>query len=662
MPARFRRVCLVGLLLCGLTGCDWNRPSEPLKVAVMDPLAADLACACVGGYAQRDYHVLGAYLSNRLDRPIRIVFGDSLDRARLQLGGKTPDLVVGKESVVEFDASQSDLDLQPLCRLTGRSGEVTQTGLFVIQSDDPADKLADLAGRKMLFGPPDSDEKHAAALEALTAIGVALPLELEERGACGDSAIEVAESTLKPGPVAVISGYALPLLEGCGSIERGELRVLARTRPVPFITAFVTHHVSKETRGQLRDVLLSMGDRPALLQAMESRDGFVPWGSPEWTDWRGLNRDGLADRLPDELPDQPVILWKRALAAPGMSGPAATRELVLLAERDPFDTRDVFRCFRASDGETLWAFSYDAKGCLDYGNSPRATPVLVKDRAYVLGAHGELHCLNLKDGTIVWRRHLVADLGGVLPVWGYCSTPLVLNDRIIVNPGGAQSSLVALNRHTGDVLWRAPGANAAYGSFIVGDFGGRRQIVGYDADSLGGWSPDTGRRIWKLAPAIDGDFNVPTPLDINGRLLVATENNGTRLHGFDQRGRIIETPVAANKELAPETSSMVALHDRLFGTGSDLRCLDLNDGLKELWKAESLDIGQHASLIAAGNRVLIFSHYGELLLIDASTPDLRILSRRRMFDEGDEVYAHPALSHGRLFLRNETSLLCVAME
>ncbi len=146
-----------------------------------------------------------------------------------------------------------------------------------------------------------------------------------------------------------------------------------------------------------------------------------------------------------------------------------------------------------------------------------------------------------------------------------CSTPLVVDDLLIVNPGGTNASLVALDCATGRTRWTTPGLPAAYSSFICGEFGGRRQIVGYDQHSLGGWDVKTGKRLWQLVPPAEGDFNVPTPIAVDGGVVVSTENNGTRLYRFDESGRIISKPAAEFADLSPDTVSPVVTCGRVFG-------------------------------------------------------------------------------------------------
>ena len=127
------------------------------------------------------------------------------------------------------------------------------------------------------------------------------------------------------------------------------------------------------------------------------------------------------------------------------------------------------------------------------------------------------------------------------------------------------------------MIWKTPGGPPGYGSLILGTFGGVRQIVGHDADSLGGWDPNTGQRLWTLVPEKKGDYNVPTPIDVFGRLLVATENNGTRLYNFSPNGQIRPVPVEQTHALAPDTSTPVVVDGLVFGCFHGLFCLDPND-------------------------------------------------------------------------------------
>jgi len=635
-----------------------NHAQPPcLRILVMDPLAAPLACACVGGYAQRKYEHLAAFLEHRLETPVQLVFGEGLQAAD-KLGGP-PDLVIGKWSVVRFDAARRRMGLRPIALLTDKQGDTTLRGVFVVRSDDPAKTIADLKGRSILFGPEEAAEKHAAALAALDEQGVPLPAKLLTRPSCTTAGVAVTE---KEADAAAISSYALALLEGCGSIEKGSLRVVGTTAPVPFVAVFAGEGVSPQAERAILDDLLAVGAEPALLAALESKDGFVklPPLAESWADWRGPRRDGLSPSVPAALPSQKRLLWMQPLAGPALSGVAVAGHNVLVADKSPDGKSDVFRCLDAESGTPLWSLSYPAEGEMDFTNCPRAMPVVCDGLAYLLGAFGHLHCVKLDTGEVVWKRHLAADFGAKRPTWGYAATPLAVDDLLIVNPGAKGASLVALNRRTGKVVWKSPGRSAAYSSFILATFGGVRQIVGYDATSLGGWDPKTGRRLWELVPPVEGDYNVPTPIALGDKLLVATENNGTRLYAFGPGGAIRPQPVAANAGLEPDSSTPVVVDGLVFGCSGRLTCLDAAS-LKKLWDAaDKAAYDDHATLIGGQGRVLVATVQGELILVQASRGRYEVVSRLRLF-ENAEMWAHPALVGNRLYLRTRSALLCVLL-
>jgi outer membrane protein assembly factor BamB/ABC-type phosphate/phosphonate transport system substrate-binding protein len=673
---------LVALILAGsiAAGSAFAKPKEPVTLVVMDPLAKELACACVKGFGQRDYRKLAARLEKAIKQPVKIEFSDDLAET---LAGTNPGrevIVIGDQSLVADGAKKAGLKSHPVCDLTDVDGNTTLPALFIVRSDDPAKELKNLAGRKILFGLADADEKHAAALSALRDAGVE-PATISQRGSFSDAALDVLDSQSSPALVAVIPGYAMRLLEGCGSVKPGSLRVIGKTRPVPFIAVFVSDSIPAEKEEKLVAALLSIKSDAKFLNAMESRDGFIPCKGKEsagpragansgpvlrsafdeggWPDWRGPNRDGHVAQLPSRLPSTPKFLWKKGAMNGSLAGLSIDGKRLILAERDFADENDLYRCLDANNGELLWLAQFPARGKLDYGQSPRATPIIHARNAYLLGAFGDLRCVNITDGKLNWQRNLPRDFQAQLPTWGMTSTPLIVDDELIVNPGGTNASLVALDPATGRTLWTSPGPPAAYSAFICGDFGGRRQIVGYDRQSLGGWDVKTGQRLWKLVPPVEGDFNVPTPIAVDGALLVFTENNGTRLYRFDDSGRIISKPAAEFADLAPTTATPVVTRDRVFGAHSGLHCLDIQKGLKSIWHADIESLGEHASFLADNDRVLVLTFGGELLLLDARADNCSIISRMRLFGDDVEVYSYPALVGQRLYARGGSSVVCV---
>ncbi|MDB6067646.1 MAG: WD40-like repeat-like protein [Pedosphaera sp.] len=676
-PSNFNSVFRVGtivlaLLLAadGLLAEPSKRGPESILLVVMDPLAKELACACVKGYAQRDYRKLAARLEKAVKQHVTIEFSDDLAESMAGLSPAREVIVVGDQSLVTHGAEKAGLKCHSVCELTGLDGNTTLTASFIARSDDSTKDLKDLGGRKVFVGLAETDDKYAATLAALRDAAVEPPARPEKRASYSDAALDMLDSQLTPPPVAVIPSYALPLLESCGSVKPGNLKVIGKTQPVPFITVFVANAIPAEKQEKILKVLLSIKGDAKMLKALESRDGFRPVNAqdpggpkvsagPYWPDWRGPGRDGHVPRLPARLPSTAKFVWKKAAMDGSLAGLSISGERLILAERDFAEEHDVYRCLNADNGELLWGIKFPASGKLDYGQSPRATPVIHEGKVYLLGAFGDLRCVNLTDGKVIWERNLPHVFKTPVPTWGMCSTPLVVDDLLIVNPGGTNASLAALDCATGSTRWTTPGFPAAYSAFICAEFGTRRQIVGYDQHSLGGWDVKTGKRLWQLVPPTEGDFNVPTPVAVDGGVLVSTENNGTRLYHFDQSGLIISPPAVAFAGLSPTTTSPVVTCGRVFGAHPDLCCLDVRNGLKPVWHREEESLGDHITLIADDQRVLVITLGGELILLDAKADSCVILSRLRIFEGDVEVYSHPALVGTRLYARGGSSVVCL---
>jgi ABC-type phosphate/phosphonate transport system substrate-binding protein len=279
---------LLATTLCVLLGgtplgAEETKVVGPLVLVVMDPLAKPLSCPCVAGYAQRDYEKLGEALESALGREVKIVFNESLVAALKKIDSKHADLVIGKQSVILHDAKAASLDLKKVAMLTGKDGLTTQRGLVVVAATDPAKKLADLKDYRVFFGPEECDEKHTAALRLLKEHGIGKPARLETAVACDEGALNILELAGKDiRGCAVISSYAKPLLEGCGQVPKGALRVVGETEEVPFIAAYVNAALDTEQQIAISDAVLKSTARDVPLRiALETKRGFVAADEPQ---------------------------------------------------------------------------------------------------------------------------------------------------------------------------------------------------------------------------------------------------------------------------------------------------------------------------------------------------------------------------------------------
>ncbi|QDU78634.1 ABC transporter, phosphonate, periplasmic substrate-binding protein [Polystyrenella longa] len=276
-----QRLLNAGLVLCGLMfllplhSSAAETEKQPLNLIVMDPLAAPLACDCVKGYAQRKYEKLAEHLETELDRPVNVSWGASLEIALKEKTVAGADLIIGKDSVVRYDSAKAKIDVQPVACLAGKDGGVTQSGLIVVRAKDAAQSVGDLKGYRLFFGPKENEEKYAAPMKLLQAANVTLPEKIETYPACSDAATALLELDKDIQAAAVISSYAEPLLEGCGSVKKGDLRVVGESESVPFVTAFVNQELSTAEQDQIKQALFDMIDHPELLRSLETSIGFL---------------------------------------------------------------------------------------------------------------------------------------------------------------------------------------------------------------------------------------------------------------------------------------------------------------------------------------------------------------------------------------------------
>ncbi|MFT4689187.1 MAG: outer membrane protein assembly factor BamB [Limisphaerales bacterium] len=654
---------LLATLLCLPAARSLAQSAPALTVLVMDPLALQLSCACVDGTGQRRYSQLADHLEKSLGRSIRLIFDESLALA-LNRAPNGIDLVIGKDAMVRFDATATGTHLRPVAALTDRRKRTVFSGVFVVHKDSGLSALKQLAGSHIALGPIEDEETNGAARATLAQAGVSR-VRFTVCGSIDSAALMVHDGEAD---AAVVSDFLPPLLEGCGKLEKGTIEVIGSTGEIPFIRIFAADSISSEFEEKLFLALKNAGKKPRLLAALESGSGFQSVRRPEthavfeWHDWRGPNRRGMAPQIPSRLPAKPKRLWTHQSTGPAVSGVAADRNIVIVADKTADNETDVFACIDADTGKTRWALRYAAPGDMEYSNAPRATPVIHEGLVYLQGAMGHLHCVDLKSGKIIWKKNIFTDFGSERLNWGASVPPLVVAGKLIINPGAESASVVALDRKTGTVIWKTPGHAAAYSAFVVEQFAGVRQIVGYDSAGLGGWDPSNGKRLWELVPPAGSDFNVLTPVILGQQILLGSENNGTRLYGFDKSGRIINSPVARNDDLAPDTCTPVVVDGKIYATAyGELFCVRLQD-MKTLWKVADDMFYDHSTVIGGSDRVLVWTMSGDLLLLDATVNRYEVVSHIKPFgpDPLDSM-SHPAFVGDRIYLRSKDEVVAFSL-
>lgn len=247
--------------------------SKSLTMVVMDPLAAPLGCDGVKGYANRQYQRLGEVLESRLNTKVKVYWSDSLITLQEKEPTLVPDIVIGKYSVVESHGDQLHHKLRPFASLTDTEGTMTQRGLFVVRAESDFASVIELEEAIVFFGPEDCAEKCSSPKALLDKLGVETSRDSKTFQSCSEAAKALLALPKDSRAAAVISSYAAPLLEGCGTIKKGDLRVVGQTDELPFVTTFVNELLSKQQQTTVQTTILAIDDAK-LLKSLESSKGF----------------------------------------------------------------------------------------------------------------------------------------------------------------------------------------------------------------------------------------------------------------------------------------------------------------------------------------------------------------------------------------------------
>ncbi len=371
----------------------------------------------------------------------------------------------------------------------------------------------------------------------------------------------------------------------------------------------------------------------------------VPGAQASWPGFRGSGRDGVIRGVrisTDWSESPPVELWRRPVG-PGWSSFAVRGGLVYTQEQ--LGEHEVVTAYGATTGKPVWrhrdvARFYEAQG----GGGPRATPTVEGNRVYTLGATGILNALDADDGELVWSRDVATDAGSEVPYWGFSSSPLVVDDLVVVDGG----KLIAYDRITGEPRWFGPESTTTYSSPHLVTLDGVPQILFLRAGGSTSLLPSDGSLLWEHAwPG----FTVAQPaMTPDGDILMGANQYGTRRitvtqgsDGWSAEERWTST------ELKPYFNDFVLHEGHAYGfDGRILAGIDLETG-ERAWKGSRYGHGQLV-LLADQDLLLVLSERGELALVSATPEGFTELGRVPALD--GKTWNHPVLVGDLLLVRN----------
>jgi len=373
----------------------------------------------------------------------------------------------------------------------------------------------------------------------------------------------------------------------------------------------------------------------------------------DWPQWRGPNRDGISKEtgLLKQWPATgPALVWKATGAGGGYSSLAISGgRIFTMGVRAG---RENVIAFDVATGKELWATPHGAVFSNDRGDGPRGTPTVDGDRLYALGGNGDLSCMDTKTGKIVWTLNILQKFGGENPKWGISESPLVIGEKVLVNPGGPNASVMALNKKDGTVIWKTQSDQAGYSSAMPVQIGGTTQIVFFTDQRALGVDLKDGKFLWSYPKASNNVANVATPIVRGNRVFVSSDyGTGAALVEIKADGTAQE--VYFTKEMRNHHSSSILIGDYLYGFSSGILTAMRFDTGAVAWKDRSVGKG---SLVYADGNLYAFSENGVVGLIEATPTGYVEKGRFRIQQDSLPTWTHPVIAGGRLYLRDQNTI------
>ncbi len=405
----------------------------------------------------------------------------------------------------------------------------------------------------------------------------------------------------------------------------------------------------------------------------------------DWPQWQGPDRNAISSEhglLQKWSKEGPPLAWKVKGLGGGYSAPSIAAGRIFGMSNRGND--EVVWALSEMDGKELWATRLGSalRQRQPQGKEgPACTPTVDGERLYVLGMGGDLACLQVSDGKVLWQRSLTRDLGGRVPTWSYRESPLVDGDKVICTPGGPDAALAALDKLTGKTIWKSQvpgsagggggrGSGAAYASAIAIDFEGQRQYVQLTARTLMGVAAADGKVLWRYdKPANRTAINCSTPIYHDGRVFAASAYGAggglvklTKVAG----GGIKADEVYFTKKMQNHHGGMIVLDGFLYGAnggneGGFLLCLDFQTG-KVLWderdKPGRTGV-KKGSVALADGRIYYRQEDGTMLLFEPSPKQYLERGRFRQPERSEApAWTHPVIANGKLYVRDQDVLFC----
>ncbi|MDX2429683.1 MAG: PQQ-like beta-propeller repeat protein [Bacteroides sp.] len=375
------------------------------------------------------------------------------------------------------------------------------------------------------------------------------------------------------------------------------------------------------------------------------------------THWRGPTGNGIYSEsgLMTSWPvDGPEVLWAYEQLGIGHSSPVVSQGF-LYTSGMVGETGMLFKF--DLEGNLIWKKPYGPEFNSSY-TGPRGAPVVVGDHIYLESGTGELYCLTAGDGSIIWKKDLFKDFDGKNITWGVNETPLVDGDIIYATPGGKNNNVVALDRHSGDMVWSSKGKGelSAYCSPLMILHNGRKILVTHTASHLIGLDAGSGDLLWAQKQPNEYGVHANTPVYHNGVIFYFSgygQGGGSLVLSMD--GSSI-TQSWFSKKLDSRMGGAVLVDGYIYMSGDyarEWRCVEWETG-KEMYASSELGKGV---VIYADGMLYCYTDRGELALVKADPSGFKVISKTKVMKGSEQHWAHPMIHEGVLYVRHGSAII-----
>jgi len=384
----------------------------------------------------------------------------------------------------------------------------------------------------------------------------------------------------------------------------------------------------------------------------------------EWTQWRGPARDGFvsAKNAQATWPEKLDRAWRVEIGE-GYSSPVVSAGRAFVhSRRDP---EEVVTAINLADGKVVWEQKYQAgfkknQYAVDMAKGPHATPLVIGDRLFTLGATGVLNAWDTATGRKLWTRDFSPSIDTSKLFYGTAASPLAVNGRLVVEVGSDVhgGKILGLDSASGATQWEWSGVGPGYASPVLIDTGKQAQIVALTQEVIVGLEAKSGKELWSVVFPDEWHENIVTPLWTGTHLIVSGTRQGT--HAFtiaEQNGKWQATEIWKNPDIAMYMSSPVAADGVVYAHSSKRKgqfvAFDEQTGAIR-WATEGRE-GEHASLLLTPRHVVFLTNGADLIVAKRGTPAFTVERRYEVAESS--TFATPVLLGSNILVRDATGLM-----